>query len=1469
MLDIFYLGTAPNLFAHERRADSIEHARSMSRTRFFWWVTYLCDYSGFDFLWLPSPWQAHQRHAWPSQWQADSGTYLVPTVGYADTNYHDDLVIPRLPDLSAWQVPEYIDTQSFDFSWHPDFREPDYEYHFGTQWQSAGGPVYQGSGVIKLINEPRACALTNRKNWSIPDHVDADSIDYSWHPNPLDPPYIYHFPSQHQPVSGVTYAVPGGSEIKLVDSPCVKSIKDLSLWSVPDNIVGFDYTWHPNPLDPPYTHEFGTQWYNEGGPVLHMPGAEERKYHESPRATLSASQANWYRLHNIDDASFDWSWRPHPRDPAYIYVWGNQHWPAEKMPTLEYRVPGATERKYMPRGPRLLPNYENWVTPDIIDESTVDYTWCPDPGDPAYIYEFATQWQQNGGACYVVPGAQKRKFVDIVHQRKASRDHQWEVLESITDFDFSWHPDTTEEPYIYVFGNQHYPGTVMPTVRYHVTGATREKFVDEPRAQLSKSNENWEILESIAETEWDWSWRPNPKDPAYIYVWGNQWNPAEYKASIQYTVPGATEIKYMSACTRRLPQPELFRHSLAVSEFDYSWEPNPFDPPMTYVFGNQWNPAVLEPTVVYAAGGTEIKYMDHPVACVAQDVTLWEQLDDIEEFDYSWRPNPTDPPYMYVFGNQWLTPEQRPALQYCVSGATEIKYMSEPRARRALQPDDFVTHCACEFDYSWEPDPGSPPYIYVFGNQWWPAEIMPTVEYHVPGATERKFMTEPQAGLVATDQYWYINTDHAFEFDRSWQPDPGSPPYIYVFGNQWWPATQMSTIEYHVPGATERKFMTEPQARILPNRDRWSVPEEVDANTIDYSWIPDPQESPYIYHFGTEYQASVGLTYTVPGAQDLKFAGDPPQIIQEQPRSVVRVLDIFYMDRSNAMSAARFERLREQYPHIQKVRYVNSVMDTISRCANRSKNTRFWVIGSENDYSSFDFAWHAQPWQSSMTHVFGSQWNKWSDTFLINKWEFERHVKWAAGIEEFPNLNFVKDQQVVAPADAYDIYVIDFGNAEAPHTLEFLRSRYRVVKHARYFDNYLDTLKRLIADVKAEHIWVVGSVCDYSRFDFSWQPEAWQRDILHVFPSAEQKFGDTFYVPVKALQAKINELELLDWFETVNYCEDQRVPRWPMPVICNDLDTHVDTVISSTFPGPLAVFADRDVGNTKMPTVSLWREKTKTIVPMDPGAGIVIVPKNAVPYIRTQMYDYPHIDRSRRNTLKGRPLDIVYISNGEPGADENWGNLVLRNQGQPNRLVRVDRVNGRAAAYHAAAQASNTPWFFAVFAKLEVESGFDWSWQPDRMQQPKHYIFHARNPVNGLVYGHQAMIAYNRQLVLANDGTGGLDFTLDDAHEVVPVISGTAHYNTSPWVAWRTAFREVLKLRHSLPDVENEYRLNQWLNFDNTDSHVVNESWSRWGAEDAVDYYESVAGDFAALKKSYEWSWLASYALLKRNLLPD
>jgi len=158
-----------------------------------------------------------------------------------------------------------------------------------------------------------------------------------------------------------------------------------------------------------------------------------------------------------------------------------------------------------------------------------------------------------------------------------------------------------------------------------------------------------------------------------------------------------------------------------------------------------------------------------------------------------------------------------------------------------------------------------------------------------------------------------------------------------------------------------------------------------------------------------------------------------------------------------------------------------------------------------------------------------------------------------------------------------------------------------------------------------------------------------------------------------------------------------------------------------------------------------------------------------------------------------------------------------------------------------------------VFAKLAVND-FDWCWQPDYWQQPKHYIFNARNPVNGLEYGHMGMIAYNKQLVLENNSPG-IDFTLSQPHESVPILSGVAYFNQDAWTTWRTAFREVLKLRLFMatqPTPETEHRLNIWL----TNAVGNYSNYCLDGARDAVAYYDAVAGDPAQLQLSFDWKWL-------------
>ena len=74
---------------------------------------------------------------------------------------------------------------------------------------------------------------------------------------------------------------------------------------------------------------------------------KNRKYDHELIAWMLGDSDCWEVLHLIDREKFNFKWRPHPWDPPYIYVWGNQLLGAADMPTVEYHTPGAAERKYM------------------------------------------------------------------------------------------------------------------------------------------------------------------------------------------------------------------------------------------------------------------------------------------------------------------------------------------------------------------------------------------------------------------------------------------------------------------------------------------------------------------------------------------------------------------------------------------------------------------------------------------------------------------------------------------------------------------------------------------------------------------------------------------------------------------------------------------------------------------------------------------------------------------------------------------------------------------------------------------------------------------------------------------------------------------------------------------------------------------------------------------------------------------
>lgn len=486
-----------------------------------------------------------------------------------------------------------------------------------------------------------------------------------------------------------------------------------------------------------------------------------------------------------------------------------------------------------------------------------------------------------------------------------------------------------------------------------------------------------------------------------------------------------------------------------------------------------------------------------------------------------------------------------------------------------------------------------------------------------------------------------------------------------------------------------------------------------------------------------------------------------------------------------------------------------------------------------------------------MVHVFGTQWTHWGNTYLVNKNTFSEDTKYVKVIEHLNILNFVKDKRAKASECIYDVVVIDHNNSQHNDVIKLLETKIpnRKITSIKYKDSYLQTFKQiltLIEEQREHYVWICSSVCDYSNFDFSYICDPFSKEQLHTFPSEKQKFGDTFLVNINKLQELITDMTMLEDYKKINFNTHQKVPRLPAPVIITEQDTHCESVLQD-FNFPYAVFKtsdDVDIVDTE--PMNLWANETKNIIITSKGGTRIIVPREAKNYIKRELYDYPFI--SKNITVDSKLLDIVFFSNGEKCAEDNYEHLLSLKL--PNRIVRIKDVIGRVNSQHAAANASNTPWYFLINAKLKVDNNFDFSWQADRLQIPKHYIFKAKNIVNGLVYGHQAIVANNKKLTL-NTRVRGLDFTMDSEHEVVDILSGTATFNSSEWDTWRTAFRECIKLCHA-KDKESSKRLDIWCNI----AEGNYSEYSLQGSRDAVEYYTEVNGDLEKLKLSYDWDWL-------------
>lgn len=417
--------------------------------------------------------------------------------------------------------------------------------------------------------------------------------------------------------------------------------------------------------------------------------------------------------------------------------------------------------------------------------------------------------------------------------------------------------------------------------------------------------------------------------------------------------------------------------------------------------------------------------------------------------------------------------------------------------------------------------------------------------------------------------------------------------------------------------------------------------------------------------------------------------------------------------------------------------------------------------------------------------------------------------------------------------------------------VNFPHSDYKYFFHTHqlpFVESYLTVLKAIVKDIRTSHFFLVADFMDVSEFDFDYIPEQHEKNQIHCWYSGDNKEGNVLLIPKEKFIEQIDSIDFLRDYKDINYHKTDKIKNSVIGTKYFDL---ADPVYSynNHFKDLYVWMINKDLLGIDIPDFfpSFWEDVK--LYKFGSTGDIMLVPNDKK---IKQFYDFENIFEIDME-YNVRPMDVIFISYDEPSAEQRFDDL----KKIAPRAKWVKNVQGQTEAYHNAANLSDTGYFFAVFPKLEIAKNFDFSFQPNRLKNPCHYIFDCKNPVNGLEYGHGSVLLYNKKLTLQTSNPG-LDFTLSAPHTHVAILSATNHFNDTPWLTWRTAFREVLKLKqttHKKPTVESKYRLQKWCEV----GEGKNAEWSINGAKDASQYYDMYKNDPDKLQLSYDWQWLKKY----------
>lgn len=213
-------------------------------------------------------------------------------------------------------------------------------------------------------------------------------------------------------------------------------------------------------------------------------------------------------------------------------------------------------------------------------------------------------------------------------------------------------------------------------------------------------------------------------------------------------------------------------------------------------------------------------------------------------------------------------------------------------------------------------------------------------------------------------------------------------------------------------------------------------------------------------------------------------------------------------------------------------------------------------------------------------------------------------------------------------------------------------------------------------------------------------------------------------------------------------------------------------------------------------------------------------------------------------------IPIYFLYKDEENAEDNWAQL----KSVANYATPFKSVGNIFESHKAIADSCTEDKFYVVDGDCWILDKF--KFETEYTLNPRSVaVYRAKNPINGLVYGHGGIKLFSKDCFSAERlDKPDMTTTLADAYIKVNVLASEHRFNYSPYSTWRTAFREAVKLSSGINknnnDQESSDRLIMWQQ---AGLEAVYGYFSVMGARQGVVYAKKHTNN---LDKVNEFGWL-------------